>query len=318
MKSSRQRGSLFIIVMIFLLILTTTKNDTDFDVVAESLLLQHSLRHLDDAQRHDQRQSRWTKRYTAYFADANSHDNNPAVLEDNYIPPEWGCSSVDTEALPAQDDVDITYDDELEEAKLEAFVGLLDEYDESELTYDVIQAKATAYFAKRALGKGKGKGSGKGKFSKGKGKGSSLSLEDRRKRLAALKERLTCKACGRKGHWSGDAACPKRQQTPHQSPPAHNSPSKDRTANLAVAFAEQPTEEYFIVDEELPGTGVALMAVRREAPPAYDISDDEGFIEFQGDKKFVFGQYKGMMFSEVATRYPEYGTWALTQTRPGK
>jgi hypothetical protein len=203
------------------------------------------LRHLDDSHRQDQPQSRWTKRYTANFAEENSDDNNPAVLEDNYVPPEWGCSSVDTEALPGQDDADITYDDELEEAQLEAFVGLPDEYDESELTYDVIQAEATAYFAKRTLGKGKGKGSGKGKFSKGKGKGSSVSFEDRRKRLAALKERSTCKACGRKGHWSGDAACPKRQQIPHQSPPANNSPTKDRTANFAVAFVVADVSSYF-------------------------------------------------------------------------
>ena len=187
-----------------LLILTTTRNSTEFDAVSEALLHQHSLRHLDDHNRHG---PRWGKGYTANLAEAT---NDPAELDDSYMPPEWGYKDV----IDRHDDDDTesqAYDDEFEEAQLEALVGLLDEYDEFDLTYEVVQAEATAYFAKRSLkGKGKGKGKGKPSFRKGQGKGSGLSLEDRRKRLAALKERSTCKACGRKGHWSGDAACPKR------------------------------------------------------------------------------------------------------------
>ena len=64
----------------------------------------------------------------------------------------------------------------------------------------------------RFNGKGKGKSKGKGKV-KGKGKdknkGNNLSLEERKKRLAELKSRTNCQACGARGHWAGDDTCPK-------------------------------------------------------------------------------------------------------------
>ena len=50
---------------------------------------------------------------------------------------------------------------------------------------------------------------GKGK---GKNKGNNLSLEERKKRLAELKSRTNCQACGARGHWAGDDTCPKNAQ----------------------------------------------------------------------------------------------------------
>ena len=62
----------------------------------------------------------------------------------------------------------------------------------------------------RATGKGKSKGKGKIKGKgKGKYKGNNLSLEERKKRLAELKSRTNCQACGARGHWAGDDTCPK-------------------------------------------------------------------------------------------------------------
>ena len=64
----------------------------------------------------------------------------------------------------------------------------------------------------RVNGKGKGKSKGKGKVKgkgKGKYKGNTLSLEKRKKRLAELKSRTNCQACGARGHWAGDDICPK-------------------------------------------------------------------------------------------------------------
>ena len=55
----------------------------------------------------------------------------------------------------------------------------------------------------RFNGKGKGKSKGKGKVKgkgKGKYKGNNLSLEERKKRLAELKSRTNCQACGARGH----------------------------------------------------------------------------------------------------------------------
>ena len=63
----------------------------------------------------------------------------------------------------------------------------------------------------RFNGKGKGKSKGKGKVKgkgKGKYKGNNLSLEERKKRLAELRSRTNCQACGARGHWAGDDICP--------------------------------------------------------------------------------------------------------------
>ena len=75
----------------------------------------------------------------------------------------------------------------------------------------------------RFNGKGTGKSKGKGKVKgtgKGKNKGNNLSLEERRKRLAELKSRTNCQACGARGHWAGDDICPKnaRNEGTLQSP----------------------------------------------------------------------------------------------------
>ena len=274
---------------------------------------------MDDQHRHDG--ARWSKKYTANFANDwtgyEDDDNHPAAIDDARVPPEWGCDAGQDE------DDDFEYQDENEEAQLEAFVRLLDEFDENDITLEHVQTEATAYFAKRTLYKGKGKGKGgKSKsspFRKGNGKGSSLSLEDRRKRLAALKERSTCKACGRVGHWSGDAACPKRNQSPQ--PASTSLPQKDRTANVAVLDSDPFT---FLVDEEATNP-VAHMASKRQPdkPDAavYNIGDsdeEDPELPLTGDKKFTFGQYKGFMFSEIVNKYPEYPLWGLTQKNPGK
>ena len=73
--------------------------------------------------------------------------------------------------------------------------------------------------------------------SKGKGKGgarypirpSNLSIEDRRRKLADLKEKAHCKDCGRRGHWKGDAKCTvsKTQQQPRTA-------LKEKTGRLSV------------------------------------------------------------------------------------
>ena len=71
---------------------------------------------------------------------------------------------------------------------------------------DVLQAEQEAYFAKKgAAGKGKGFRQPPPRQFQVSG---SLSLEERRAKVAALKSRTTCRRCGARGHWSGDATCP--------------------------------------------------------------------------------------------------------------
>jgi SAP domain len=36
------------------------------------------------------------------------------------------------------------------------------------------------------------------------------------------------------------------------------------------------------------------------------------------DERFAFGQYKGILYSEVVTKYSSYCDWALTQRNPSK
>ena len=60
--------------------------------------------------------------------------------------------------------------------------------------------------------------------SKAKAKASTgvtiCSLEERKKRLAELKSRTNCQACGARGHWAGDDICPKnaKSESTLQSP----------------------------------------------------------------------------------------------------
>ena len=68
------------------------------------------------------------------------------------------------------------------------------------------------------MNKGKGKVKGKGKGS-GKNKGNNLSFEERKKRLAELKSRTNCQACGARGHWAGDDTCPKNDKNDCTSQP---------------------------------------------------------------------------------------------------
>ena len=69
------------------------------------------------------------------------------------------------------------------------------------------------------LANGKGKGKGKGKYPI---RPSNLTVQDRRAKLAELKEKTHCKACGRRGHWKGDPQCTmNKQSSGHSSGGSH-------------------------------------------------------------------------------------------------
>ena len=100
---------------------------------------------------------------------------------------------------------DETEDDEIHETDLAALPGNSGEDPETDdALAEALQLDAVAMVAwQRFNGKSKGKSKGKGKVkSKGKGKykGNNLSLEERKKRLAELKSRTKCQACGARGH----------------------------------------------------------------------------------------------------------------------
>ena len=109
---------------------------------------------------------------------------------------------------------DETEDDEIHETDLAALLGNSgDDPEADDALAEALQLDAVAMVAwQRFNGKGKGKSKSKGKIKgkgKGKYKGNNLSLEERKKRLAELKSRTSCQACGARGHWAGDDICPK-------------------------------------------------------------------------------------------------------------
>ena len=105
---------------------------------------------------------------------------------------------------------DETEDDEIHETDLAALLGNSGEDPEADdALAEALQLDAVAMVAwQRFNGKGKAKGKVIGE-GKGKYKGNHLSSEERKKRLAELKSRTNCQACGARGHWAGDDTCPK-------------------------------------------------------------------------------------------------------------
>ena len=80
---------------------------------------------------------------------------------------------------------------------------------------EVAQADVLTLMAWQRNAKGK-KGQGKQRRGKGLNAGGkdwsgkrNLSLEERKRKLAELKPRTRCQACGQQGHWAGDRQCPR-------------------------------------------------------------------------------------------------------------
>ena len=83
------------------------------------------------------------------------------------------------------------------------------------LAAETLQLEHEAYLLR---GHGKGKGHGGFQPHRHFDISGSVSLQERKARLAQLKSRTECRRCGAKGHWSGDAACPKGCQRSLQTP----------------------------------------------------------------------------------------------------
>ena len=133
-------------------------------------------------------------------------------------------------------------DDEVHETDLEAFLGTSGEDKEADgALAEALQLDAVAMVAwQRFSGKGKGKNKGKGKAQgKGKNKGSNLSSEERKKRLAELKSRSNCQACGARGLWAGGDICPKNAKSDGSPQP--------------------PARGYLALGGETPGFDLALL-----------------------------------------------------------
>ena len=205
------------------MVLTYTKGQRTMTAIAEALLEQHYDVHHRGRETHttttgnSSSPNRWRRRDTtrAYLAEAEPIKE----LTDTAASGEEGISD------DYDGEQDETEDDEIHETDLAALLGNSGEDPEADdalaetLQLDAVAMVAWQRFNGKGTGKSKGKGKVKGK-GKGKNKGNNLSLEERKKRLAELKSRTNCQACGARGHWAGDDICPKnaKNESTLQSP----------------------------------------------------------------------------------------------------
>ena len=195
------------------MVLTYTKGQRTMTAIAEALLEQHYDVHHRGRETptptgNSSSPNRWRRRDTtrAYLEEAEPIKE----LTDTAAYGEGGISDDDD---GEQDDEE---DDEIRETDLAALLGNSGEDPETDdalaeaLQLDAVAMVAWQRFNGMAKGKSKGKGKVKGKGKgKGKYKGNNRSLEERKKRLAEMKSRTNCQACGARGHWAGDDTCPK-------------------------------------------------------------------------------------------------------------
>ena len=142
------------------------------------------------------------------------------------------------------------------------------------LAAESLQLEQEAYMLRH-----QGKGKGHSGFSQQRqfDISGSVSFQERKARLAQLKSKTECRRCGQKGHWSGDASCPKGSGKRSPSPMKKGgfSPSS-RASNSSGASGkgnnkQKPRVVYFsMVDEPDPGSNnerSSFMAVHGEVPP---------------------------------------------------
>ena len=132
------------------------------------------------------------------------------------------------------------------------------------LAAESLQLENEAYML-RTQGKGKGHG-GFGQQRQFDISGQ-VSFQERKARLAQLKAKTECRRCGMKGHWSGDAACPKGPRRNSNSPKkgshgSHGSHSGSSKGG-SKGKSNKPRVVYFSManTDSGPKEGYGLMAV---------------------------------------------------------
>eukprot|EP00435_Cladocopium_sp_Y103_P028489 s298_g7.t1 len=194
-----------------------------------------------------------------------------AVLEDDesYVPADGEVFGYVAETQ---------YEDATDEADDESFVVMnfallcengLDIHNEEAcaLAAESLQLEHEAYLLR---GHGKGKGHGGFQAQRQFDISGSVSFQERKARLAQLKAKTECRRCGARGHWSGDAACPKgnRKGTSKKSSSASNASTKPSQSHAGKSGGKPPKPRvvYFSHRGD-PGTedGWSYMAVKEDA-----------------------------------------------------
>ena len=254
--------------------------------VGDELLNQHPKIHEKEKKFHhrDGRQhfrgKGWQHRGKGYF----SH----SLEEDEPADGEWDNQSQSLAGFTEQIETEETYEDEsyaafsdendfdalmAEHVAMHLDSGLDMSNDEAcNLAAEAIQLEAEAYFV-RSHAKGKGHHGFPPKQFEVSGQ---LSLQEKRARLQQLKSRTECKRCGQRGHWSGDAICPKSGGKGDgkfkRSAPSPSSNSSATTASKGKKGKGNPKTRvvYFSMhdDSKNPGGNECHMAVHGATSPA--------------------------------------------------
>ena len=260
-----------------LLIRTAIQGDVTVDKVCNELVAQHARIHEDELRRRADRfkgspgkgRGRFSPRrptWNANYVDADDDHNDGS---------EHGSQSLggydDLASSTAYNTVegDVDEDDDVVSTVYEAMMADgFDDTNEEALEYatDILQIEAEAHLAhQRAKGSGHyGFGRDKKNFGyKGYGK---MSDEEKKAKIAELKRKSSCRACGQIGHWSTDPVCPKgggkkgkkggksdfrssSASTMHGKGKGCPGPVKQRTVYFTV-------NEYHNEDEDMHGTKV--------------------------------------------------------------
>ena len=116
--------------------------------------------------------------------------------------------------------------------------------------------------------RGQGKGKGHGGFSQNRHFDISghFNLHERKARLAQLKSKTECRRCGQRGHWSGDAVCPRGARRGGGKKGGSKSPKSSGSHNSGGKSAK-PRVVYFSMSDDSPQgpkDGHAYMVVKDE------------------------------------------------------
>ena len=275
-----------------LLVRTALKGEISFDAVADELVAQHGRIHERERKGpHHRGPSHkgghgkpWstgarTWRPTGYLAeypaetDQDYHDDPAEANEEDE--PDLG------ELTIAEEHVGYFVEDGLD----------LEDNDTAEHAAELVQAEQEAYMARKGAA---GKGGFRPPPARQFAVSGSLSLEERRQKVADLKSRTTCRRCGQRGHWSGDAACPQTKGAgragktrPGTTPPSSSSGKPD---NKGTGKGSKQRPVYFAIREE-PGEHhrQGMMAYRagrgyHAVPPPRDLGGPpSGVIDLEED-----------------------------------
>ncbi|CAE7949958.1 unnamed protein product, partial [Symbiodinium sp. KB8] len=263
-----------------LLIRTAIKGEITFDAVADEMVAQHGRLHERESRRPPKGHGGKTGRS---WNSTSTRSWRPS----GYMADAGGDMDVDYET-PADQDHDgydeaayVAYEEEatFEEEQIGFFVedGVdLDNDDVAESAADLLQIEQGAH--KKGTGI---RPPAPRQFSVT----GSLSLEERKKRVADLKARTTCRRCGQRGHWQGDPHCPQtkgagrsgkaRPGSSTTSPSAPSSSTSGTPTTKGAGKPRKPRPVYFAIREDQPSQEdrVAHLALRRDPrqpPPGAD------------------------------------------------